>query len=103
MLELVPATAESNHGSDSGGGNAESKHNLEAVHVAVDDNGNLLCRKRVADVGSASQNESALVDFRCSLHDIVDHLVHEGGLGGRDEESSSKALEDCKVLVKGFF
>lgn len=94
LVELLPPHAQANQRRNARASNAHGKDDLDARHVAVNDEWLLVDGESVADLGGARQDEHGLADLRSVLDDVANHGVDKGRLGSRDEESSAEALEE---------
>lgn len=99
LAQPLPPRPQADQGGETRGGNAHGKHHFEPGHVPVDDVGLLFRGEGVADVGRARQDERRHVDLGRDALDVEDHLVDKGRLGGRDEECTAEALEDCGGVI----
>lgn len=96
LIQLPPASKHTKNGSDSCGGNADGKDDMQTLDVAINDNRLLVERERLTNISSTRQDQISLADLRSHVGDILDHLVDEGRLSGRNDVSATKTLEDCE-------
>lgn len=103
LAQLAPSAGQPNNGSESGRCNTDREDDLETIHVSVN-NGTLLAfREGVADLSRTGEDERGLVDVGNLCENSELHLVKEGGLSGRNEVGSSKALENCEYVSDGLW
>lgn len=99
LLELLPAGKETNKECETSAGNGHGESDLQTLHIPIDDDRLLLGSKCVADFSGSGKHEGSLADLRSVLRNVFDHFVDEGGLTTGDDESTTKTLEDCELLV----
>lgn len=91
----VPPCKQGDEGGKPHAGNGHGKDDPETIHVSIEDNGQLIGREGLAEVGGARQDKGDTVDVGADAHYGFEHLVEEGGLGTGDEECAAETLEDC--------
>jgi hypothetical protein len=97
-----PASEKTNQGSETESSRYDGEHSLQASDVSLSNNRNLLRSDGSADLSSAGRQRKSRVELGQVLSEMLDELVVEPALSGRDEEGAADGEADWTWLLSAF-
>jgi hypothetical protein len=99
LIDLIPRRQEAKQQSHTRNRSHKCEHDLETIHVRVDNGRYNLRREESANLGSARSDNSIRADRRSGFSEAAENCVDKGTLSGRVCESAANDLEPCERLV----